>query len=94
MASKKELKKDIHDVLINVIEECYYVMLDNPGEHDAEMEAIIDEAVETMHDLIHRANWGDKLEDPKEVKKHYGAIKSELGEKTLAFAERLKKVTV
>lgn len=94
MASKRELKRDIHDVLINVIEECYYVMLENPGEHYAEMESIIDDAVETMHNLIHRTNWGDKLDDHKQVKKHYNAIKNELGEKTLGFAERLKSVTV
>ena len=94
MASKKQLKKDIHDVLINVIEECYYVMLESPGEHDAEMEKIIDEAVESMHDLIHRANWGDKLHDKKAAKKHYSSIRNDLADKNLAFADRLKKITV
>jgi hypothetical protein len=94
MASKRQLKKDIHDVLINVIEECYYVMLDSPGEHDKEMEAIIEEAVETMHDLIHRANWGDKLHDKKAARQHYNSIKNDLADKNLAFAERLKKVSV
>lgn len=94
MASKKQLKKDIHDVLTNVIEECYYVMLESPGEHDEEMEAIIDEAVEAMRDLIQRTNFGDKLHDRRAAKQHYNSIRNDLADRNLAFAERLKKVTI
>lgn len=92
MASKRKLKRDIHELLNNVIEESYLAMLEDPDADEKKLEAVIDEAVLVMNDLLHRANWGDMLKDRNEVKKHYSGIRNELGTKSLEFTEKLNKL--
>jgi cell division FtsZ-interacting protein ZapD len=92
MANKRQLKKDIHSLLNDVIEEAYMVMMENPEVEDTKLENIIDQAADTMNDLLSRTNKGDKLNDKKAAREHYGAIKNELGEKSLEFAEKLNKL--
>jgi hypothetical protein len=91
MANRRQLKRDIHSLLNDVIDECYMVMIENPDVQDAQIEPIIDQAADMMNDLIMRANMGDKLKG-KEVKKHYNAIRNDLGTKNLEFAEKLGKL--
>lgn len=93
MASKRKLKKQIHNLLNNVIDECYIVMLENPGVDDDQLEAIIDDAADTMNSMITRANKGDKLGDSKAKKKHYSALRNDLGSKNLELADKLGKMS-
>lgn len=93
MANRRQLKKDIHSLLNDVIEEAYMVMMENPEVEDAKLENIIDQAADTMNDLLSRANSGDKLSERKKVKEHYSSIRNELGTKNLEFADKLGKLS-
>jgi uncharacterized membrane-anchored protein len=93
MANKRKLKRNIHSLLNDVIEEAYMVMIENPEVEDAKLENIIDQAADGMNDLLSRANKGDKLTDRKKVKEHYSSIKNDLGSLNLQFAEKLGKLS-
>lgn len=89
MANRRELKRNINGLLGDVIEECYESLLNDEGKNEKEVEAIVDEAVDTADDLITRANAAKNLKTRAEVKKHYAAIKEELGDKVIGFIEKL-----
>jgi hypothetical protein len=88
MANRRELKRNINGLLGDVIEECYESLLNNEGKNEKEVEAIVDEAVDLADDLIARTNAAKKLKG-KEVKKQFADIKEELGDKVIAFIEKL-----
>ena len=92
MANRRELKRNINGLLGDVIEECYDSLLNNEGKNEKEVEAIVDEAVDLADDLIARANAAKKLKTRAEVKKHFSAIKEELGDKVIAFIEKLNEL--
>lgn len=88
MASVKNFKKDINDVLSNIIEECYMCQLNNDDKISAKAEKIIDEAIATFDDLIVKLN--QKGVDNK--KKHFQSLKSDLESKGTKLLEKLEKL--
>lgn len=89
MSNRRELKRNINGLLGDVIEECYNALIENEGENEKEVEAIVDEAVDLADALITRTNAAKNLKSRAEVKKHFGAIKEELGDKVIGFIEKL-----
>ena len=88
MASIKELKKDVNNVLGDLIEAVYIVDAAN-GKHDSKEGAkIIDNAIETFDDLIVKIN-ARKVEDKK---KHFNAIRAELETKAGGLVEQINKM--
>ncbi len=77
MANKRELKKDINNVLGDIIEEVYVWELDNPEKDNKSGEAIIDEAITSFDDFMARVN-DRKVDNPS---KHFKTIREDL-EKT------------
>ncbi|MCW3086577.1 MAG: hypothetical protein JWP12_3943 [Bacteroidetes bacterium] len=91
MANRRELKRNINGLLGDVIEECYSSLLNNEGKNEKEVEAIVDEAVDLADDLIAKTN-AKGLRKRAEIKKHYGNIKEELGDKVIGFIEKLNEL--
>lgn len=74
MASIKNLKKDINNVLGDVIEECYMWELMNPKADTKKSQAIIDEAVGVFDTLI--VKMSEKNIENK--KAHFNSVQSDL----------------
>jgi len=74
MASIKNLKKDINNVLGDVIEECYMYEILNPTVDTKKSQAIIDEAVVAFDTLI--VKMSDKKVENK--KAHFKSVQADL----------------
>lgn len=89
MANRRELKRNINGLLGDVIDECYITLLNNKGKNEKEIEQIIDDVVDLANDLIHRTNASKYIKNKSEMKKHFAAIKEELGEKVMAYVDKI-----
>lgn len=89
MASVKNFKKEINNVLSDIIEECYICQLTNDDKISAKADDIITEAITTFDDLIVKIH--DKNVDNK--KKHYQSIRAELKTKSVKMLNKLEKLT-
>jgi hypothetical protein len=78
MASVKNLKKDIDNLIFEVISDCLIFTGLHPDHKEEDISGIITDAVTLRNDLIARANNPDGKDNPKIVKKHYQAIKADL----------------
>ncbi len=88
MASIKELKKNVNNVLGDLIEAVYIVDAAN-GKHDSkEGNKIIDSAIATFDDLIEKIN-DRKVENRK---KHLTAVRAELETKAQGLVEEINKL--
>lgn len=88
MASIRELKKDINNVLGDIIEAVYIVDGANDAQDSKEGGKIIDEAIETFDDLIEKVN-DRKVENRKA---HLNKVRAELEKKAGELAEKVNKL--
>ncbi len=88
MASIKDFKKNINNVLSDVIEECYKCQLTSNDKVSAKVDKIIDEAIEVFDDLIIKLN----LKDVDNKKKHFQSIHTDLDSKSAKLLKKLEKV--
>ncbi|HRG38635.1 MAG TPA: hypothetical protein PK289_08895 [Bacteroidia bacterium] len=88
MASKRDIKRTINNVIGNFLDDCYSDMLNNPGKHDTEIEKIVDDAVDLADDLIARVN-KSKTVEVKGRKAHFNEINKQLKEKTIGLLKKL-----
>ena len=93
MANRRDIKKDINNVLGDVIEECYSEILYNPAKNENEINAIIDEAVNLADDLMFRVNNAQDITKGKSVKTHFNKISEDLEEKAIGFIEKLNALS-
>lgn len=88
MASIKNLKKDINNVLSDIIEECYICQLTNDDKISAKADKVIDEAIEVFDDLIVKLN----LKNVDNKKKHFKSVITDLESKTAKLLTKLDKI--
>ena len=88
MASIKNLKKDINNVLSEIIEECYICQLTNDDKISAKADKVIDEAIEVFDDLIVKLN----LKNVDNKKKHFQSVITDLESKTAKLMTKLDKM--
>lgn len=88
MASIRDLKKDINNVLGDIIEAVYIVDAANNTQDSKEGAKVIDEAIETFDDLIEKVN--EKGVDDR--KKHLKKVRQELEKKAEGLAEKVNKL--
>ena len=84
MASIKNLKKDIHDVLADIIDECLTKLTDDTKTS----EAIVDEVITVFDDLMAKVN----AKNVENKKAHFKAIGAELESKAVALLEKVNKL--
>jgi len=89
MASVKNFKKEINNVLSDIIEECYVCQLTSDDKISAKADKIIDEAILTFDELIVKLN--QKNVDNK--KKHFQSIQADLNSKAAKMIGKLEKIT-
>jgi hypothetical protein len=78
MASVRNLKKDIDNLIFEVISDCFIYSGLHPESKTEDVSGIIADAVSLRNDLIARVNNPDGKDNPKIVKKHYQAVKADL----------------
>ena len=78
MASVKNLKKDIDNLIFEVISDCLIFTGLYPDNKAEDVSGIITDAVTLRNDLIARTNNPDGKDNPKIVRKHYQTIKADL----------------
>ena len=88
MANKRDLKKDINQVLGDIIEAVYVWEYTNSSKDTKKSEAIIDDAIKVFDDLIAKVN--DRKAENKKL--HFKAINSELETKGRELIERINKL--
>ncbi|WP_299552087.1 hypothetical protein [Seonamhaeicola sp.] len=88
MASVKNLKKDINNVLGDVIGAVCDWELENTDKDTKKSQAIIDEVIETFDDLIAKVN----AKDVDDSKAHFKAINTELEAKANALIDKVNKL--
>ncbi|UWX54049.1 hypothetical protein NYZ99_13435 [Maribacter litopenaei] len=88
MASIKNLKKDINNVLGDIIEGVYIVEEANGVGPSKEGTAIIDGAIETFDELIAKVN----QDDIENKKAHFNGIRIELETKANQLVDKLNSM--
>lgn len=88
MASIKNLKKDINNVLGDIIEGVYIVEEANGVGPSKEGTAIIDGAIETFDELIAKVN----QDDIENKKAHFNGIRTELETKANKLMDKLNSM--
>ncbi len=88
MASIRDLKKDINNVLGDIIEAVYLIEETTNKPESKEGNAIIDSAIETFDELIVKVNQRD-VENRSE---HLKAVRKELEEKATALVVKVNKL--
>ncbi len=93
MANRRDIKRNINNVLGDVIEECYSEMLNNPAKNENEINAIIDDAADLANDLMFRVNNAQDITKGKSVKTHFNKISEDLEDRAIGFIEKLNKLS-
>jgi hypothetical protein len=92
MASRRLLKKQINGLLGDVIEEHYNALINNKGENEKQIEALVDECADLADELIAKVNSAKKLKSRAEVKKQFSEVKEKLGDNLAGFIEKLDSI--
>ncbi len=78
MASIRELKKNIDNLVFEVISDCFVYSGVHPDNKSDELSAIISDAVNFRNDLIARVNNPDGKDNPKIIKAFYKSVEKDL----------------
>ena len=87
MANKRDLKRDINNVLGDILDGVVLVELESKP--SKESESIYEDAIETFDDLISKVS----ARDVEDKKAHFKAINLELEERAKALIDRLNKLS-
>ena len=85
MASIKDLKKDINNVLGDILDAVSVWEAEHPQESHTESEKITDDAIATFDDLVEKVN--DKTVEHRN--KHLKGVREELEKKANGLIERV-----
>ena len=88
MASIKEFKKEVNEVLSDIIEDCYVCQLKSDDKIASQVEKIIDEAINTFDGLIEKLNHKG-VENKKE---HFKKLRKELSTQESKMLAKLDKL--
>lgn len=88
MASKKKLKRDLNNVMGDIIESAYIHQIANPKEVAAKSEEIVDEAITAFDELIVKIN----SKDVEDKGKHLKEVNQEIETKAKSLIEKLNKL--
>lgn len=88
MAAIKNLKKDIHNTLGDLIEACYVWEFTTPDADPEKAQVIIDEAISAFDSLMDKIH----VKDVESKKAHFKAIKAELETVANSLVEKVNKL--
>jgi hypothetical protein len=90
MASRRELKKDIHFITFELISECLVYKHFHPETPDEKIDTVIENIIRHRNDYLSRVNKPDGKDTPSLVKKHYRSIIDDLKNKTIPLLDGLE----
>lgn len=93
MASIKRLKKEIDNVIYQVISDCFVFSEVNQGSRSEAVSEIIENAVDLRNELFSRINNSGTFSDAKAVKSYYQAIKDDLNKGADKLFEKLSSIS-
>lgn len=88
MASIKLFKKEVNNVLSEVIEQCYECQLSADDKTYQKAEKIIEEAITTFDEIIEKLHQND-IED---YKSHFKGLRTELNKKHEKLSKEISKL--
>ena len=91
MANLRELKKEIDYRLEEIVFDCDMAICFQPSK-EQEIFGIMQEAVELRNNLYAKAMNPAEPHNPKLVRKHYTALRQEIGASFVALFEKLSKI--
>lgn len=89
MASIRKLKKEMNDVLSEIIEDCYVCQLNSDDKTAAKAEKIIDEAIITFDELIVKLH----QKDVEDRKAHLKGLRADLNKKAKSLSDKINKLS-
>jgi hypothetical protein len=93
MSSIKDLKKEVDNHIFEIISDCFLYTGLHPDNTTEEVTEIIEDAVTLRNELISRINNPGEKEGPKEIRKHYQAVKADLSKGVFGLCNRLSAVS-
>jgi len=88
MSSVKSFKKEINNVLSDIIEDCYICQLVSDDKTSAKADKVIDEAIAVFDGLIKKLN-DNSVENKKQ---HFKALNNDLKTKSDALLSKIEKL--
>lgn len=85
MANKRTLKRNINDVMGDIIEAAYLHQMAHPQEDPAKTEEIVDDAIANFDALISEMN----RKDVENKQQHFKSIQKDLETRASALVERV-----
>jgi hypothetical protein len=93
MASVRELKKNIDNLVFELISDCFVYSGVHPANKSDELTAIINDAVKFRNDLIARVNNPEGKDNPKIIKAYYKSVEKDLLTGVDKLFKRLSKLS-
>jgi len=93
MSSIRELKKDIDYLFFEFISDCFMFTSLHDGSKNADVQNLIEEAVEMRNDFIDRVNNPDGKDNPRIVGAFYSTLRKDLLEKVDGYFEKLSTIS-
>lgn len=90
-ANKPELKRAVHTILNDVVEQCFKHLIHYPQKSDA-LNKIIKEATDEINYLIIKIDAHNFKKGSPELDNHYNVISKDLHKKSLHLLARLQQV--
>ncbi len=90
MASRRELKKNIHHITFDLISECLVYQHFHPDTPEDKINNIIEEIIRHRNEYLARVNKPDGKDNPALVKRHYRAIIDDIRDKTIPLLDDLQ----
>ena len=84
MASKRSIKRDVNNMVFDVVDECFMAMILKDG-NEAAAEKLIDEAADFQDDMLARINSAKNKAD-------FRSIRESLEKGAIDFVEKLNKL--
>jgi hypothetical protein len=78
MPSIRKLKKNIDNIVFEVISDCFAFGAMHPDDKEEEIAGIISDAVSLRNDLIRRVNNPEKKDEPKSLRSHFQLVEKDL----------------
>ena len=86
MANKRDLKKDINYSLGSLIEEVYLLETTQANTKKEEVDAIVDDAIETFDSLMTKVN----QKNVEKASTHFKGVRSDLKEAVARISKRIE----
>jgi hypothetical protein len=89
MASLRNLKKEIDELMSIVLSDCLFVLDYNEKVDKEQVSGIAGRVIQLHHEFRNRANNPDGKDNPKLAKKYFSTLKTELFKKADEMLEEL-----